>query len=225
MRLHATIAALALAASASTATAQACLGTPSFATSPIRLDASLTSGNDATTYAAGLSVGAARGPFAGASIGRTSFDEEFDEFDADATTVGLRGGWDVTLAPASPGARSFSLCPIVGFDFSNGEFERPGEDIDFSTRTFSLGLALGSRFAASPTLALVPFGAIAYNNSSLEIEDIDVDESEDYGTIDLGVGFVINRIFTIRPLVSIPVGLEDADPTFGVSLHLNFGGR
>lgn len=219
------IAALALAASASTVSAQACLGAPSFATSPIRLDASLTSGNDATTYAAGLSFGAARGPFAGASIGRTSFDEEFDEFDADATTIGVHGGWDVTLAPASPGARSFSLCPIVGFDFSNGEFDGPGEDIDFSTRTFSAGLALGTRFTASPTLVLVPFGSLAYNHATAEIDDVDLEESDDFGTIGLGVGFVINRIFTIRPLVNIPVGLEDADPTFGVSLHLNFGGR
>lgn len=227
MRLTSSLVALSLVTLAGTAGAQVCLGTPSFATGPIRIDAGLLTGNDNTQYGAGLAVGTANGPFVSAGVNRV----DIDGVDESATGFSVAGGFEVNLTDRrgtrARRATSLSLCPVASFSRAGVDFEESGIEAETSIRTFSAGLSLGAMVPSSPNFSLVPFGGLSYANSkaSLEIdgEEFGDSEAENYFVLDLGLGLVLNRSFTIRPTIGIPIGLDEADPNFGVSFHINFG--
>jgi hypothetical protein len=222
MKLTTTLAAITLACAASIAEAQICLGTASFATGPIRIDGSFSTIDDATSLSVGASVGAPRGPFVSVNVNRT----DIDEVDESATGFGILGGLELDLSTsASSRSARFSLCPVASFNYSTADFDLLGESVEFSANTLSAGLALGAEVTASPTLSVIPFGALSVVRQSVDFEGFgeDAEESETGGSLDLGLGLVLNRRFTIRPLISIPLGFEGADPAFGVSVHFNFG--
>jgi hypothetical protein len=219
MRFTTTLVALAFAG-ASTVGAQVCVGSPSFSTGPIRLEGGLQFGNDAMSYGVGAAVGSVTGPFASASVGIVNIDD----VDESATVFGAKAGWDLNLAPRPSGLR-LGVCPIVAFDYQNGpEFDVGFGDLDLSATQLSAGLSVGASVVASPTMNVIPFGALRFARTSFKVAigDQDEDESENHGILDLGVGFAFNNAFTFKPSVQIPLGLEDSDPVFGVTLSYNF---
>jgi len=52
---------------------------------------------------------------------------------------------------------------------------------------------------------------------------VSVSQSSDDTGIDVGAGFVINRVFTLLTGVSIPAGVGRPQPSFGLSVVFNFG--
>jgi hypothetical protein len=221
MRFAHTLVVLGLIGSASTAVAQSCVGLSSFAAGPIRLDAGISTGNDVTTFLGGVSAGAPNGPFG--SVHVISYKPE--DIDERSTGFSLSGGWEFELSRSAASAPRISLCPVVGFQRVSESEEVEGIEVEGTARNFQLGIALGTTIGTTSALRFAPFGALSFNRLSAEVEGggFSFEEDEDYGTIDLGIGILVSRIFTIRPMVTIPVGLEESDPTFGVSVHLNFG--
>jgi hypothetical protein len=207
--------------------AQNCLGLPSFAAAPMRIDGGLSTGNDATSFTIGASIGAARGPFGSLAYDRTNFDDEGTSIDLSANGFTIAGGYELNLTSSASGPRvvPISLCPVASYSWSKMDFDELGDDIDVSARKLSLGFAIGAPVASSSSLSVVPFGRLQFVHAtgSVEAFDVDEDESEQGGQLDLGVGLVLNRLFTIRPLVSIPIGFDDLDTSFGVTVHFNFG--
>jgi hypothetical protein len=51
-----------------------------------------------------------------------------------------------------------------------------------------------------------------------------VSETEPFGALQLGVGFVFNERLSLTPMLFVPLGLENADPTFRVSFSTKIGG-
>jgi hypothetical protein len=205
--------------------AQNCLGLPSFAAAPLRVDGGLSTGNDATSFTVGASVGAARGPFGSLAYDRTNFDDDGTNVDLSANGFTVSGGYELNLTSSAtaPRATAFSLCPVASFGYQKADFDEIGDEIDLTTKLFSLGVSLGAPIASSPTLALVPFATLRFLNVNTNSDAFAVDESEQGGALDLGLGLVLNRLFTIRPLISIPIGFEEVDTSFGVTVHFNFG--
>jgi hypothetical protein len=208
--------------------AQNCLGLPSFAAAPLRVDGGFSSGDDATSFTVGASLGAPRGAFGSLAYDRTNFDDQGTDVDLSANGFSVSGGYELDLASSAGstnGARRFSLCPVASYSWSKMDFDELGDDLDISMRTLSLGFSIGTPIASSPTLSVVPFGTLQFVNAtgSVEAFDVDEDDSEQGGRLDLGVGLVLNRLFTIRPLVSIPIGFEGAESRFGLTVHFNFG--
>ena len=74
----------------------------------------------------------------------------------------------------------------------------------------------------TPTVNLVPFAGLDLAYSRISIDDLDESFSDTYGILSLGGGLVLNQRFTIRPQVQIPLGLDEADPTFGLSFGIGF---
>jgi hypothetical protein len=221
-------AALLSLATVSSVGAQNCLGLPSFAAAPLRVDGGFRSGDDVATFSGGLSVGAASGPFGSLAYDRTNFDDQGTNVDLSANGFTLTGGYELDLAsPAgtASGGRRFSLCPVVGFSWAKMDFDEIGDEIDITMRKLSLGVSVGTPVASSPTLSVVPFGTLQFVNATGSVDAFGTDdsESEQGGQIDLGIGLVLNRLFTIRPVVSIPIGFEGVDTSFGVTVHFNFG--
>lgn len=224
MRISPVLLSVVLLGGASVSEAQHCLGVSSFGAGPIRLDGGVTRGESATAIFGGLSAGAPRGPFASLAVVRTNFDEDLGGEDESTTGFALEGGWEVDL---SQGVRRtatsprVSLCPIAGFQRHTAEVS----SVDLTARLISAGLALGAAFPASPAVALVPFASLSYVKVNVAIEGagIDLEDDDDHGRVDLGVGFVFNRIFTLRPIINIPVGEDEGETRFGVTAHINFG--
>jgi hypothetical protein len=49
--------------------------------------------------------------------------------------------------------------------------------------------------------------------------------TETYGIAGAAVGVVLSERLSVRPSVSFPIGLDGADPVFGIGFALNYGGR
>ncbi len=73
-------------------------------------------------------------------------------------------------------------------------------------------------------LQIVPTGGIFLEYERTKAEDSfnSSTESDAYAVAHLGMGLVLNSL-SIRPDVSIPLGLEGADPAVGLTVGFNFG--
>jgi len=227
MRFSTSLVALALVGAASTAGAQACLGTPSFTAGPVRLDGSFATSDGQTSIGGGVSAGIERGAFGSIAINRYSGD---DDAGTDAVTgFGLQAGYELSLKSAkTTKVSSWSVCPVASFAQAKQSVSVLDDDFDFTARTFTAGVAAGTAIAASPKVDIAPFASLSLMRISMSadgpgvFEDI-FSDSETGLALDLGAGFIISRIFTVRPAISIPIGFDGADAQFGVSFHMNFG--
>jgi hypothetical protein len=218
----------------SVAQGQICLGLPSFA-KPMQVHASLTTGDDVTTIGGGVSWGSRTGLFGGVNAGIVSIDE----VDEGAFVLGASGGYQLSTGGSSrrrsattaqqTSMQSIQLCPVASIQYQKGpEFDILGEDIDLSATNIGAGIAAGLPIDASPTFQLIPMGsfALAYSKLKASTESFGSgSESETYGIITLGLGFLLNTNLSIRPYVDIPVGLEGADARLGVVAALSIGSR
>jgi hypothetical protein len=192
--------------------AQTCLGLAPFSVGRIQLGASADFGEDAKAFSANLSFGSTNGPLGGVSVGTV----DYDELDENGTTVGAQLGWQ---APVGTQNR-VQLCPVVGATYGFGP-DQLGSDV--SSWSVFFGLQLGISTDSSAQLRLVPTVGAALAYAKLEVDGfLNFEESETFGILNLGVGFVVNTRVSILPSVDIPVGLEGADPNFGIMLAVNF---
>jgi len=120
--------------------------------------------------------------------------------------------------------KPFEMCPIAGIGFGSADIEDGGFGVEISSRQIQVGLSIGGVASTTPTFALVPAVAFFYANENVESKGaVEFDESEDYGIISLAAGFIFNQRVTLRPNIAFPMGLDDADPTFGIAIAFNFG--
>lgn len=213
-RSYVLIAVSAASIAATPLAAQTCLGAPSFADAPWAAVGAITSGNNASELGATLRYGKPMGMFFGGTLSRV----DFDGTDENSVAVGLQIGHELHQA-ARP---NISICPMgsiargYGPDFGATEV---------STIMLTGGVTAGGTIAVGEDVVGAPFvGAhFVHLRGTLETAGIDNTDTENYLTLNGGFGFVISRTFGITPSVSIPFGLEGADPTFTLSVQYNFG--
>lgn len=122
------------------------------------------------------------------------------------------------------GGSRVAVCPVGQADWGFGPNIDP-----VSVYTFSLagggrvGIETGSpeRFNVVPTagVSVVRSGIWASN----DFLGTDASLWDTYGMANVGVGLRFNRSrMSVVPSVSFPMGLEGADPSFGVSFNTNF---
>jgi hypothetical protein len=51
------------------------------------------------------------------------------------------------------------------------------------------------------------------------------DVSDTFFSLDVGAGFVVNTVWTIRPMLSIPFGGDGQDESIALGVSYNFGRR
>lgn len=214
---------LAAAVLPAAADAQTCLGLASFDTHPVRLGASVGSQDDLTSLGLNVNFGQRQGAFGGVGVGLTQFDD--DDIDEDATTISGSLGYQIPLGTNTRSGRGPQVCPIgaVGYTI--------GPDVgNIDTRVLSLqgGFALGAPIELTPAVRLTPFGALSLLHQRLSItsddDDNEINDNESGGLLDLGAGLIFNDRFTIRPSLNIPIGFDEADTGFTLTLGLSFGG-
>ena len=72
---------------------------------------------------------------------------------------------------------------------------------------------------------IVPNASFQFANTRLSMDDGNesISDSESYGLLTLGTGFVFNSRYSLNPSLSIPMGLDGSDIGFGLAGAINFG--
>ena len=213
------IAALSLAAGiANTMDAQVCQGTAPFSAGSARIGAGMQFTDGAKAYGGGIALGSSNSLFASADYVHT----QFDDVDAGANGVNLQGGYSIAMNTS----RTVQLCPLVGFAYQSGPNVDTGGfgTISTSLHAFAFGASIGTTVSMSPALDLVPFGGASYEMTHASSSLGGVSSSGDDNTtiLQLGAGFVFNKVMTIQPSVSLPTE-SGSKPVWSVSFGFNFG--
>ena len=198
--------------------AQVCAGFPSFRGRPIQIVGAAAFNDNSKTFGGGVGFGGA-GAFGSLELGTA----HIDAFDASAFVVGGSVGYQVPLDKKG----AVQLCPGAGVEFAIGPKNINGTGVDYSETDISLGVSVGVVAARTAQVDVVPTGAIAFAHSDGKLKDASgnsVSNSESFGVLGLGIGFVFSYQVSIRPAVSIPFGVNGASTSFGVTLAVNFGG-
>ena len=220
---HLWICAIATSLAPSTAAAQFCTGSAPFTVGSFQAGASAAFNDDSKTFAGGLAFGGP-GPFGQVFIGSTTYDE----LDGSTFSAGGGAGYQFKLDH-----RNFAhLCPIASVAFGSGPndvdvFGDGSFVLDLSETDLAIGLSFGVVAANSGDTQIIPNASLSFVSATVKVEDqvsgASDSESESFGRVGLGIGFVVSRIVTLQPGVSIPFGLDGASTSFTAAVGINFG--
>ncbi|MGH9163557.1 MAG: hypothetical protein ACRD2X_26675 [Vicinamibacteraceae bacterium] len=196
---------------ATSASAQTCAGYGSFREhgGQIGVGGGFSSGSQ------GLAVTASGGGeqlFGTASFAASGFDN------IDGALVSLGGGVGSDIAVDA--SRRVYVCPTVGAAFVTGDLN----GMDISGFNVESGGRIGIIAGQTPTVDVIPTvgGRVVYARTKSEFLFFEDTVTQTYGLADIGVGFVFNRRYALVPMVSIPIGVDDSNVSFGVNLGINF---
>ena len=203
--------------------AQVCAGFASFATKPYQVSGSGLFNDNSKSFQGGFSFGG-KGPFGGITLGTTSYDE----IDGSSFLYGAGAGYQAVLDQKG----LFHLCPAASIGVASGPnnvdaFGDGSVILDISETDFSFGLGLGLLASRSNETQIIPNISLGFVSGTFKLHDdvsgLSDSNTETFGLLGLGLGFVFNEAVTLHPSVSIPFGLDNASTTFGVTLGVNFG--
>lgn len=159
------------------------------------------------------------GAFGGRSFyvrGGASF-ANFSDLDATGNGFGATLGSEFQAASG----RVF-LCPEANISFMFGPelFE-----VDLSSISFSSGPRVGVVLNNDDALRVIPTAAFLVTHQRFKTEFLGFDETETdtFGLLNVGVGLAMRDRMSIIPSVTFPLGLDEADPSFSLSVVFGFG--
>lgn len=206
-RMLSGLAVLALGTVASTTLeAQTCLGL----NSPTNLQLSAATGNSSKDFGANLHFGKATGVFFGVGGHYTSFDD-VGTIDG-GSAKGVTGTIGAQMGASAEKKTAF--CPIAQLGYTSF-------DGDASSVIAAGGLSAGIPVAASSDFTIIPTASImlVYDRFSVNGDS----DSDGYGVLSGGVGFMISPRFVLKPFIDLYLGLEGSDPRFGLVASIGFG--
>lgn len=194
----------AIIVAASNLSAQVCNGIAPFSAGNMRVGAGVRMPDGATVFDGEFAVSARTGLYGGATIAIIDPSGV-----ADGSTV--FGGF-LGKPMMVDAKKTVEMCPQGYIQF--------GEN---STNAFGFGITLGKNFAQTS------FNLIPYGGAFLSRDDYGLADDMNL-TLQGGAGFVLNKQWTIRPYLTLP--LTDSGPltsgpdaVFGIMALLNFGGK
>ena len=195
--------------------AQACRGSVSFASAPVRFGGGAVFGKDYTAYAASLIAGKENAAFGDIGVSRVYFDDLDDTGD----DVFLEFGYQRPL-----GTRA-QICPVVGAALGTGPEDAGIE----SSRFASAGLALGITLRPAASVKIIPNGSVRYEYESSDFDDPATGKetfTDNLGVADLGLGLIFFRDrLAIHPTVQFPFATDNTDMSYGLVISIGFGIR
>lgn len=199
-------------------TAQLCAGLPSFQGRPIQLIGTALFNDNGKAFAGGVGFGGT-GAFGNVALGST----HIDVYHASAFNVGGGAGYQVPLDRQG----SVQLCPAAEVEFFLGPQNIQGTGVDYSETNISIGVGVGVIAARTEHADVVPTVFLDFANAHSKLKDAlgnSTSNSQSFGIVGLGIGFVFSHRVSIRPSAAIPFGISGASTTFGVTLALNYRG-
>jgi hypothetical protein len=208
-----TLAAFLFVIAAADASAQTCLGLPSFSVGPYQASFTANFAEGVQKFGGGFTLGS-DDIFGGATVAVTSFDD----IDENATSFGAHAGATFSVSDSE----RIEACPVASVTIAGGP-DIGDADIN------GVGLRAGGRLGMSVYRAgdweIVPtFGLdLAFDRVTAELAGVETSERETYGIARVGVGFVLNERIGILPILGVPLGLDDSDPEFSFTISYTFG--
>ena len=197
------------------ARAQACLGSVSFASVPVRLGGGMIFGKDYTAYAASLNAGRDNAAFGAVGVSRVYFDDLDDTGDDIFAEFGYQ----------RPVGSRAQLCPVLGVAVGTGPDDAGIENSRFA----SAGLALGVTLRPTSSIKIIPNGSLRFEYASSDfINELGEEEtaSDNSGLADLGLGLIFFRDrLAIQPTVQFPLGADNSDVSYGLVISIGFAVR
>jgi hypothetical protein len=199
------------------AAAQTCVGMPSFSTGQMQVTGGGQFADGGNSFGGTFGYGVPKGLYGKAALGTTSYDG----LDGSSVDFGVSGGYQVPLHAS----KVAELCPVASLSIGSGPKDILSTGTDMSSRTFALGASVGAVLGRNPQLRFVPNGSFQFANSRIKLDDgtNSASDSQSYGLLTLGTGFLFSSRFSLNPSISIPVGLDGADASFGLVGAMNFG--
>jgi hypothetical protein len=195
------------------ASAQACLGLPSFRSGPVHLTVAGEFPDSATGYVAGLGAGRPDGLFANAGVGRVSYVGLEEKSSLGFLEFGLQ----------VPMGR-FQFCPIVGGYLGLGPDDALA-GLEVTSRAATGGGALGVALEMG-SIGLVPNVAVKYEYLSQKVSEEGLGSASytyDYTTLDLGLALLVRDRVGIQPVAHVPLSGEDGEVSFGIFASFALG--
>jgi len=199
------------------ARAQTCVGMPSFSSGRMQVAGGGQFADGASSFDGTFGYGVPKGLYGKAAIGRTSYDG----LDGSSFDFGVGGGYQIPLQSS----HMAELCPIASVSLGSGPHNVFGTGVDMSSRTFALGGSLGVLVGGSSQVRILPNASFQFANTRATLDNgtTSSSNSQSYGLLTLGTGFVFNSRFSLNPSVSFPVGLDGGNTSFGFIGAMNFG--
>jgi hypothetical protein len=196
--------------------AQLCAGAAPYTTGRMQVGGQLVSNGDYSSYGVGLNLGTARGMWAGAQIA----NNDYDFVNESGTWIGVSGGFQTR-----PARSGYQICPVAAIGFGLGPDDIGGSGVDMSVRQFSGGAIIGKVAHREGNFQIIPTGGLSIINQkvTLESQGVSDDASDTFFSLDVGAGFVVNTVWTIRPMISIPFGGDGQDESIALGVSYNFG--
>jgi hypothetical protein len=201
---------------AAEASAQTCLGLPSFSEGPYQASLGASFSDGAQSFGGGGAFGS-ENVFAGAGVQFVNFSD----IDESATSFGVSAGASFAVNERE----RIEACPVAALSIASGP--DVGE-LDVKGIGLRAGGRLGMVAAETGNIEIVPtFGFdIAYARLEGDVGEVETTLSrETYVILRAGVGFVLNKRMALLPALDIPLGLEGSDPEFSILFAIHFGGR
>jgi hypothetical protein len=199
------------------AAAQTCVGMPSFSSGRMQVAGGGQFADGANSFDGTFGYGVPKSLYGKAAVGRTSYDG----LSGSSFDFGFGGGYQVPLHTR----RMAELCPIASLSLGSGPHDIGGTGVDMSSRTFAFGASAGAVVGGSSQVRIVPNASFQFANTRAKLDDgtISSSNSESYGLLTLGTGFLFNSRFSLNPSLSFPVGLDGGGVSFGMIGAMNFG--
>jgi hypothetical protein len=182
--------------------AQVCNGIAPFSAGKMRVGFGIRMPDGGNIFDGEFAMGAKSGLFGGANF--SIFDPDFAGADNSTAFGGFIGKPMMVDAK-----KTVEMCPQGFVQFGENSSNSIGGMVSF-----------GRNFKQT-SFDLIPFGA-----ASLHRDDPGGTADANFELdIDVGAGFVLNKKWTIRPSLNIPLTHTDIrDNMFGIAAYLNFGG-
>ena len=203
---------------ATAAAGQVCQGELSFRRAgSTHVGAALTSGNNVTSYGAGLSRGHAHGWYSGASVGMLDYSG------VNSSGVAINGGLGYSM-PVQAKSR-WQVCPNGNLTLGFGPSIDTGAGTTrLSTQTITMGASFGTPVALSKTVTLLPFGSASFGHTraAAKLNGVSTSGSDNYLLLGAGAGFQLTPSLVFRPALTLAAGADLVDDTV-FSLGITFG--
>jgi Outer membrane protein beta-barrel domain len=204
----------------SPAMAQTCQGLASFSAGQLQVAGNAQFPEGAKVWGGSITYGVPSGIYGGADLSTTSIDND----GGSSLGIGAHAGYQMKLGRTG----KMALCPVANLALGMGP-DDDAADVNSSQTNAHFGLALGTEMGTSQQMRILPTAGLGLQYSKAKIEQggaTVAEGSETYGLARLGVGFVFNQQISVRPTIDIPVASDlVSDPTFGITVGYNFGGR
>jgi hypothetical protein len=199
------------------ASAQTCVGMPSISSGPMQVAGGGQFADGMSGFEGTFGYGKPKSLYGKAGIGRTSYDG----LSGSSFDFGVGGGYQVPLHSS----RTAEVCPIASLSLGSGPHNVLGSGVDMSSRTLSFGGSVGALVGRSSHVQILPNASFQFANSRATLDNgtTSLSDSQSYGLLTLGTGFVFSSRFSVNPSVSFPVGLDGGETSFGLTGAMNFG--